>query len=114
MTPEEELEGLREENAFLRKEIERLGGLLGTPEMEDFLKGVEREAAYQKERWGEDHDRMKTADNWFWTLGWLAGKAVNDPHDADDKRTPKERRLHRIITAAALLFHWHEAARKEA
>ena len=112
MTPEEELEGLREENTYLRSEIERMGKLLGTPEMEDFLKAVEREAAYQREHWGKEHDRVKSHADWYWLVGWLGGKAVTDPHEEDDRRTPRERRLHRIITVAAAAFHWHDATRK--
>lgn len=105
------------EHADLTAEVDRLKMLLGTPEIVDFAKAVVREAAFQREKWGPDHDWEKTDDNWFWTLGWLAGKAVTDPHGPDDKRTALERKLHRIVTAAALACNWHavilEKARRE-
>ena len=112
LTPEGEMEELREDNARLRAEVDRLKSVLGTPEVEDFLKAVEREAAYQREHWGKGHDEVKSHANWYWLLGWLGGKAVMDPHEPGDERTPRERRLHRIVTVAAVAFHWHDATRK--
>lgn len=107
--PVSEIDRLVQENGDLRAEIDRLKKLLGTPEIVDFVEAVKREAAYQREHWGPEHDKEKTDDFWFWTLGWLAGKAVTDPHESDDKRTSVERKLHRIITAAALAANWHAA-----
>lgn len=106
------IERLKAENAELAAELKRVKTLLETPEFYDFTKAVLREAAYQRERWGEKHDEEKSDDNWFWTLGWLAGKAVTDPHDPGDDRTALERKLHRIVTAAALACNWHAAVVK--
>lgn len=106
------LDLLVKENGDLREELADLRKLLGTPEIHDFLEGVKREAAYQRDHWGEVHDAEKTDENWFWTLGWLAGKAVNDPHEPGDERTTVERKLHRIVTVAALACNWHAAVLK--
>jgi len=102
---------LQDETRKLREEVRRLKGLM-TPETKDFVAAVEREAAYQRDHWGAKHDEEKSDADWYWTLGWLAGKAVNDPHDQDDTRTPLERKLHRIVTAAALACNWHAAVKK--
>lgn len=53
-----------------------LDQLINTPEVDDFLQGVRLEAAHQVQRWGDAHDRSKSAENWFWLVGYLAGKAL--------------------------------------
>ncbi len=88
------------ELAAARREIHRLNELINTPQVEDFLEAVRIEAAHQRERWSEEHDAHKSPPDWFWTLGFLAGKAIR-PGTLHDKR------LHHIITSAALLMNWH-------
>jgi hypothetical protein len=78
--------------------------------MLDFLEAVKIEAQHQRERWKET-DPIKDDADWYWLIGWLGGKALTDPHDADDKRTAKERKLHRIITAAAAAYNWHSSVK---
>lgn len=82
--------------------------LLNTPELRDFASAVVREAAHQRSRWPAGHDANKAPADWFWLIGWLAGKAVH--------ATTDEKRLHHIITAAAACANWHahEAARDTA
>jgi hypothetical protein len=70
---------------------------LNTPEVMDFIKGIRLEAAHQRERWGTDHDAGKTDADWFWLVGYLAGKALHKP----------EKRLHHLVTCAAALANWH-------
>jgi hypothetical protein len=72
---------------------------LVTPEIHDFLKAVEREALHQRNRWGAEHDAGKTDADWFWLIGYLAGKAINKP----------EKLLHHVITTAAACLDWHAA-----
>lgn len=76
--------------------------LLNTPEIVDFAKAVQLEAAHQRSRWGSDHDAGKADADWFWLLGYLGGKALR----ADDGI---EKQLHRIITVAAAACNWHAA-----
>lgn len=83
-------------------EAERMRALLNTPEIHDFAKAVVLEAAHQRERWPEGHDAQKSDENWFWLVGYLAGKALR-PDQAIEKR------LHRIITIAAAACNWHMA-----
>lgn len=72
---------------------------LSTPEIHDFILAVEREALHQRDRWGADHDAGKADSDWFWLVGYLAGKALSKP----------EKALHHIITTAAACLNWHAA-----
>lgn len=101
-----EISALRAENSRLtaelaqvRAERDRLHALVNSPELIDFQKAVVLEAAHQRERWGSDHDAGKTEADWFWLLGYVAGKALSKP----------EKRLHHIITTAAVCANWHAA-----
>lgn len=75
---------------------------LNTPEIRDFIVAVEREALHQRERWGSEHDAGKFDSDWFWLIGYLAGKAIRPD-------TAPEKQLHHIITTAAALLNWHAA-----
>lgn len=85
-------------------EIERLKGLLNTPELHDFASGVVLEAAHQRERWGSTHDAGKAPEDWFWLLGYLGGKALHAAKAGDI-----EKALHHTISTAAALANWHAA-----
>ena len=93
---------LEEQRDHYKAEAERLKKLIWTPQTEEFLEAVRLEAAHQRDRWGDEHDGMKSDPDWFWTLGWLSGKAV---HASD-----QEKRLHHLVTSAALLLNWHRFA----
>jgi len=82
--------------------IKELEDLIDTPEIIDFAKAVQLEAAHQRNRWGNKHDDGKTDEDWFWLIGYLAGKVLRDK-DSEDKQ------LHRIITIAAACANWHAA-----
>jgi hypothetical protein len=92
----------------LFNEIERLEALVNTPETEDFAKGAVLEAAHQRARWGEAHDRDKSAENWFWLVGYLAGKALRASIDGN-----REKALHHCISSAAALCNWHAAIARD-
>jgi hypothetical protein len=81
----------------LQAEVDRLRSLINTPHTNDFLNAVRLEAAHQRERWSVEHDAGKTDADWFWLIGYLAGKALNKP----------EKQLHHIITTAAACLNWH-------
>ena len=85
-----------------RARAKQLEKLLNTPELIDFGKAVPLEAMHQRERWGGAHDAAKEPQDWFWTLGYLGGKAMRAHLDGD-----REKALHHTITAAALLANWH-------
>lgn len=78
-------------------ELRRLHALINNPHTADFVEAVKSEAAHQRERWAAEHDEGKTDADWFWLVGYLAGKALNKP----------EKRLHHIITTAAACLNWH-------
>lgn len=78
---------------------------LGLPEIDDFFEAVKKEAAYQRSRWSAEHDGGKTDADWFWLIGYLAGKALHNPGNNPEKK------LHRIITVAAAACNWWAAVR---
>lgn len=83
-------------------ELRKLDALINSPHVCNFLEAVKREAAHQRLRWGTAQDAGKEDADWFWLIGYLAGKAIRP--DA----TP-EKRLHHIITTAAACLNWHAA-----
>ena len=91
------------ELARLRERVRELEGLINAPEILDFEKAVKLEAAHQRERWGSDHDAGKTDADWFWLIGYLAGKSLHNPGGEQEKK------LHRIVTVAAAACNWHAA-----
>lgn len=78
-------------------ERDRLRAEINTPHTAEFLTSVEMEAIHQRQRWAADHDGGKTDADWFWLIGYLAGKALHKP----------EKQLHHIITTAAACLNWH-------
>lgn len=86
------------------QEVERLSGLLNTPQLHDFSSAVMLEAAHQRERWGSSHDAGKEPSDWFWLVGYLAGKALNANTSGNT-----EKALHHTISTAAALANWHAA-----
>lgn len=87
---------------------EKLRELINSPEIEDFLKGVKLEAIHQIERFGHAHDREKSAENWFWLVGYLSGKALRAAITGD-----RDKALHHCISSAAALMNWHSAIKRD-
>lgn len=88
-----------------REEILRLRKIIDTPETDDFISAVSREAEHQKTRWGKNHDKDKTVWDWFWLIGYLSQKAAS--------ATTYTKRKHHMITTAAALKNWHELEHKK-
>src|SRR6478736_5346076 len=95
-------EALLSDHSRLVEEIGRLKTALNTPELHDFAKGVVAEAQHQRERWGVDGDAGKTAADWFWLVGYLAGKTLTAANSGNT-----EKALHHTISTAAALANWH-------
>lgn len=87
-----------------RDELRRLDALINAPHNANFLEGVRVEVAHQIDRWGTAHDRAKAPADWFWLVGYLAGKALA-AHAAGDTEKAK----HHTISTAAALANWHAA-----
>jgi hypothetical protein len=104
----DEIESLRTQRTVLEQQRDLLMQKLNTPEIEDFASGVVLEAAHQRTRWGSAHDRSKSAENWFWLVGYLAGKALRASIDGN-----REKALHHTISAAAALSNWHQAIKDD-
>jgi thioredoxin len=86
------------------EELDRIKQEINTPEINDFIKGVQLEATHQRERWEAEHDAGKTSSDWFWLLGYLGGKALYSFLAGDIDKAK-----HHIITTAAACANWHSA-----
>lgn len=106
-----------------KAEAQRLHALINTPEIEDFLRGVQLEAVHQVERFGTEHDAGKEPRDFFWLIAHLATRAMD--HHTEAKRLAAQgsdlggeilmdqqadhhqaKALHHCITTAAAMFHW--------
>ena len=87
-----------------RAELQRLRALINTPHTAEWMQAVELEAAHQIERHGSEHDAGKEPQDWFWLLGYLAGKAL-----ASLGRGDQDKGLHHIVSSGAALLNWHRA-----
>lgn len=85
-------------------ERDRLKTLINAPSLDGFLRSVHIEAVHQIERWGEASDRAKRPADWFWLVGYLAGKALHAACAGDTDKA-----LHHTISTAAALYNWHSA-----
>lgn len=83
-------------------ERDRLHELINTPHVDDFLEAVRLEAAHQCERFGVDNDAGKAPSDWFWLIGYLAGKALAAAIKGDTQKA-----LHHTISSGAALLNWH-------
>lgn len=102
MTDKERIKILENILKEKRDEIKYLQELINNPEIQDFVKGVMLEASHQRERWGKNHDMQKSPEDWFWTLGYLAGKALQAQRAGN-----QEKYKHHLISSAALLANYH-------
>jgi hypothetical protein len=93
-----------EERLQAAAEITRLRGLINNPHTEEFLSAVQYEAAHQRYRFGEADAREKSAENWYWLLGKLAGKCLFAVCIGN-----KEKALHHAVSSAAVLANWFQA-----
>jgi hypothetical protein len=87
-----------------RAERDRLHALVNSPQTGEFLQAVRAEKAHQIERWGHAHDRSKSAEHWFWLVGYLAGKALRAAITGD-----RHKALHHCVSSAAALANWFDA-----
>lgn len=90
----------------LRKKLKEYEAILNTPEIEDFDKAVPLEAAHQVTRWGTHHDVGKAHEDWFWLVGYLAGKILRAAITGD-----LEKAKHHCISTSAALRNWHSHLR---
>lgn len=82
--------------------LRHLAGLVNSPEVGNFLRGTHLEAVHQVDRWGTAHDRAKRPADWFWLVGYLAGKALHAATTGD-----QDKARHHCISTAAALYNWH-------
>ena len=84
--------------------LKRARDLIARPYIGAWSDEVIVEAAHQRDRWGADHDHGKSPEDWFWLIGYLAGKALAS-HKAGDMHKAR----HHTVSTAAVLAHWAAA-----
>ncbi len=85
----------------VRRDLEALQALIGRPHIGAWVDEVIAEAAHQRRRWGSEHDEGKEPQDWFWLIGFLAGKCLRAHLDGDT-----EKARHHTVSTAAALAHW--------
>jgi hypothetical protein len=80
----------------------RTAAALFEPETEDRFDGTRLEAGHQNLRYAATHDAGKTPADWFWLVGYLAGKALAAAITGDIDKAK-----HHTISTAAALLNWH-------
>lgn len=88
--------------------VHQLEALINTPQTADYFEAVRLEAAHQQERWGAEHDAGKAPQDWFWLIGYLAGKALHAFVLGDLSKG-----RHHIISSGAALLNWHRQSTGE-
>jgi len=91
----------------LKLKVKSLHEIINNPEIQDFIEGIKLEATHQINRWGKDHDNLKTPEDWLWLLAYLATKASQSSKYKDLKKYK-----HHIITCAAACLNWHKYVSK--
>jgi hypothetical protein len=86
----------------LLAEARRMDALINNAQTDDFIEAVRAEAAYQIQKWGTVDDRGKTPADWFWLVGYLAGKALAANLAGDEHKA-----LHHTISSGAALANWY-------
>lgn len=86
------------------EEVERLRDLISRPYIGTWTDEIIVEAAHQRDRWGANHDHGKAPEDWFWLIGYLAGKCLA-AHRAGDAAKAH----HHTVSTAAVLAHWAAA-----
>lgn len=84
------------------RELAALRELVNCPHNDDWFEGVRIEAAHQQERWGAEHDDGKEPSDWFWLIGYLAGKCLRACIDGNIDKAK-----HHTISTAAVLLNWY-------
>ena len=92
---------------MLELEASVLRDKINSPEIMDFLEAVKLEAVNQKSRWGEEHDKGKSPEDWLWVIEYLSTKATQASKYEDN-----EKYLHHIITTAAACLNWHKQVKE--
>jgi hypothetical protein len=92
----------REDCCAYREEARRLAKILNTPEIDDFFKGVALESKHQRLRHGDEADLEKDPEEWYWLVGYLAGKALHAQRSGN-----MEKFKHHLVSTSAVLANWH-------
>lgn len=82
--------------------LKNLDATINHPEIEDFLKGVQLEAAHQTLRWGIENEESSPPHHFILVMNKIIGKMACDIFDFDS-----EKFKHHVIAVAAEMFNIH-------
>lgn len=82
--------------------------LVNSPEINDFLKGVQLEAVHQVQRWGIENEEASPPHHFILVFAKLLGKMSTDVFDRD-----VEKFKHHCIAVAAEMHNIHRQIDKE-
>lgn len=119
------MEDIIRERDRLAGELAALQALINNPQTDQFLRATKNELIHQVQRWGTVSDRAKEPQDWFWLVGYLAGKALHHHKAAESQGQEvdrqkaagiecgalvaalnREKALHHTISTAAALGNW--------
>lgn len=86
------------------RRAEEMEALISRPYIGAWSDEILIEAAHQRTRYGADHDHGKAPEDWFWLIGYLAGKAL-----AAHKAGNAAKAHHHTVSTGAVLAHWAAA-----
>jgi hypothetical protein len=84
------------------RERDELRAIVNNPITDQFISGTRNEIAHQVQRWGTVSDRGKEPQDWFWLVGYLAGKALHHHKNTQVQREEVERQKAAGIECSAL------------
>lgn len=87
-----------------KAKYDALYATINTPHTDEWFEAVRLEAGFQIERWGTEHDAAKAPMDWFWLIGYLAGKAL-----ASQLKGDMSKAKHHTISSGAALLNWFRA-----
>lgn len=88
--------------------LKYLEALINSPEIDDFLKGLQLEAAHQTERWSVEAEEKKMPHHYACVMDKLKGKMAMAIFDGNI-----EKYKHHLVTLAAVCFNVHRQIDKE-
>jgi len=97
--------GLQSELTASKEDNKKLNQIINNPELDNFISAIKTEAAHQIKRWGSEHDKGKSPEDWMWVIAYLSTKATQAHRYKDF-----DKYKHHIITTAAACLNWHRHA----
>lgn len=96
------------EKSELRARIAELEALINSPELDDFIGGLQLESAHQTERWGKESEENSPPHHYVLVANKLLGKLSVSIFDRDTDKFK-----HHCITLAAAMYNAHRQIKQQ-